>query len=174
MKTVIIYESTYGNTRQVADEMATVLRRAGEVTLVAAAEADAESVEGANLVIVGGPNSNDSTSSPTTRHSAYEAGGMTPTLTLERDPEATAIRDWFHSVEHVSGVAAAAFDTRIDAHPTQADRASTSISRNLRAHGFHEVVRPRSFLVNHESDFVTDRDGHATRRANQILDALRS
>ena len=55
MKTVIIYESVYGNTLLVAEELAAVAREHGDVDLVRAEEADAATVEGADLVLIGGP-----------------------------------------------------------------------------------------------------------------------
>ena len=42
MKTVIIYESVYGNTQLVADELAGVAREHGEVVVVRAEDAGAD------------------------------------------------------------------------------------------------------------------------------------
>ena len=55
MKTVIIFESVYGSTEQVAKELAAVARQHGEAEMVRAEDADAGSLEGADLVLVGGP-----------------------------------------------------------------------------------------------------------------------
>ena len=55
MKTVVIYESVYGNTEHVAEEFASVARRHGDVDLVRAEEADAGSLVGADLLLIGGP-----------------------------------------------------------------------------------------------------------------------
>ena len=55
MKTVVIFESVYGSTRQVAEELAAVARRHGQVDVVRAEDADVGTLDGADLVLVGGP-----------------------------------------------------------------------------------------------------------------------
>ena len=49
MRTVIIYESFYGNTARIAEELASVARRHGEVRVERADEAGPDVVEGADL-----------------------------------------------------------------------------------------------------------------------------
>ncbi len=172
MKTVIFYESIYGNTFQVANEMAKILRRVGEVTLVATERANADSAQGANLVIVGGPSTVHDVARSPRRPAPLEARGTGPTLTLERDAESPGISDWFDVVEHVRGVAAAAFDTRLDISQASTERASTLISRRLCDNGFFEVARPRSFLVDEENRLIAGQLSHATRWVRQILDSV--
>lgn len=53
MKTLIVYESFYGNTEKVAQAIAEALKAQGEVHLVRAAEAKPEQVAGVDLLIVG-------------------------------------------------------------------------------------------------------------------------
>ena len=72
MKTVIIYESMYGNTQLVADELAAVAREHGEVVLVRAEDAGAGVTEGADLVLVGGPDASPRPVHP--RHAPDGAG----------------------------------------------------------------------------------------------------
>jgi flavorubredoxin len=55
MRTVIIYESIYGNTHQVAEQLADVARSHGDAVLVPAEEATRASLDGADLLLVGGP-----------------------------------------------------------------------------------------------------------------------
>ena len=55
MRTVIIYESVYGNTRNVAEELAEVARSHGDVELFTPAVAPADALHGADLVLIGGP-----------------------------------------------------------------------------------------------------------------------
>ena len=49
MRTVIIYESVYGNTRNVAEELAEVARSHGDVELFTPAVAPADAIPGAGL-----------------------------------------------------------------------------------------------------------------------------
>jgi len=59
MRALVVYESMYGNTRVVAGEIADGLRVGYEVTVVPVAEATAELVAGADLLVAGGPGIRD-------------------------------------------------------------------------------------------------------------------
>ena len=55
MRALVVYESMYGNTHVVASNIADGLRATYEVTLVPVAEATAELVAGAGLLVAGAP-----------------------------------------------------------------------------------------------------------------------
>jgi flavorubredoxin len=55
MRALVVYESMYGNTQVIADNIADGLRGDYEVTLVPVAEATAELVAGADLLVAGAP-----------------------------------------------------------------------------------------------------------------------
>src|SRR5262249_51473300 len=55
MRGLVVYESMYGSTRVIASHIADGLRADYEVTLVPMAEATAELVAGADLLVVGAP-----------------------------------------------------------------------------------------------------------------------
>ena len=55
MRAVIVYESMYGNTHQVAEAIGAGLEPACEVSIVPVSQATQESLAGADLVVVGGP-----------------------------------------------------------------------------------------------------------------------
>ena len=55
MKTVIVYESMFGNTRLIAEHIADAARRRGEVALAPISHARSDVIAGPDLVIVGGP-----------------------------------------------------------------------------------------------------------------------
>ncbi len=173
MKTVIVYESMYGNTRALAEHIAAAVRRTGEVDVAAVAVADAtpELITGADLVIVGGPTHVHGMSWSTTRRSAVEEAD-TPD-SLDPDAEGPGLRDWFHQVDRVHDTPAAAFDTRIDANPAFTGRASVGISRRLRHHGFREIAEPESFLVDKESHLLAGEEDRAEQWARSLLDRLR-
>ena len=151
MHVVVVYESMYGNTHTVANEVAEGLRTFGEVTEVPRGEATADVVDGADLVVVGGPTHVHGLTSKTSRKGAVGAAEKDPSLEVEPDAEGPGLREWFHSLTGVDGTQAAAFDTRIDAPPALTGRASKGIARRLRHHGFDLVVEPESFLVDKEN-----------------------
>jgi flavodoxin len=55
MKTVIVYESMYGNTRVIADAIAQGLGPECEAVVVPVSQARPQLLDGADLVVVGGP-----------------------------------------------------------------------------------------------------------------------
>src|SRR5689334_23253728 len=98
MRTVVAYESMYGNTRQIAEAIADGASRVGKVSLVTAAELSHATVADAGLLIVGGPTHVHSMSSPRTRQGAVEAAAKaTPPLALEEFAGAGGLREWFAS-----------------------------------------------------------------------------
>jgi hypothetical protein len=147
MRTVIIYESVYGSTQLVADELADVAREHGEVVVVRAEDADAGVTEGADLVLVGGPTHLHGLSTRATRQSGVADPAGDAETSLGPDVPGPGLRDWFRLSGRVGGIAAAAFDTRLEGPELVTGRASMGISRRLRHHGYHEVAAPRSFLV---------------------------
>ena len=147
MKAVIVYESMFGNTRAVADAIAEGFRRGGEAIVVPVARARPEVLDGADLVVVGGPTHAHGMSRAVTRKGAAEMAAKPDSgLALEPGAPGPGLRDWFGCLGHVT-IAAAAFDTRIDGLAMFTGQASKGIARLLRHHGFHLVTGPESFLI---------------------------
>jgi len=147
MRALVVYESMYGNTHQVADAIGAGLGTAFDVRVVAVSEASPEMLVDADLVVVGGPTHMHGMSRATTRKWAVEAAKK-PASGLKAEPGALGpgLREWFGSLgEHA--VRAAAFDTRLRGSPALAGRASKAVTRLLRTHGFDVVAEPESFLV---------------------------
>jgi hypothetical protein len=147
MKTVIVYESMYGNTRAIADAIARDLGPECETVVVSVSQAGPDLLEGAGLVVVGGPTHLHGMSRAATRKSATEAAAK-PGSPLRMDPGADGpgLRDWFAGLGQVSATAAA-FDTRLKGPAVLTGQASKGITRLLRAHGFTVAAQPQSFLV---------------------------
>src|SRR4051794_34303203 len=55
MRALIVYESMYGNTRQIAEAIAEGCRQAGEASVVRAASCDPAMLAGLDLLVIGGP-----------------------------------------------------------------------------------------------------------------------
>jgi len=147
MRAVVVYESMYGNTHLVADAIGAGLGTACDVRVVPVAQAGPAVLAEADLVVVGGPTHAHGMSRATTRKWAVGAADK-PVSDLKVEPDALGpgLREWFGSLGRCSGKAAA-FDTRLHGPATLTGRASTGVSRLLRAHGFDVVGEPESFLV---------------------------
>jgi hypothetical protein len=163
VKAVVVYESMFGNTHLIADEIANGLRDGNidDVTVVAVGDAEADLVTQADLVVVGGPTHVHGMSRESTRKAAVEMAEKPDSdLTLEPDAEGDGLREWFDQLD-ASITTAAAFDTRAAIPATISGRASKGIAKRLRAHGAALVVDPESFLVSKENHLLDHEAEHA-------------
>jgi flavodoxin len=123
MNTLIIYDSTFGNTAQLSQAMADKLGEHGSARIALANEAGLTEMEGIDLLLVGGP---------TQRH------GVSPAIQalLERLPRRS-----------LRGVGAAAFDTRYHMAAWKSGSAAHRIASRLKRTGASLLVEPESFFV---------------------------
>lgn len=123
MKTIVVYASRHGNTGLVAEAIADGIRPYGSVELMPIEKVPTVHEGWADLVVIGGPT---------------EAHGMTP-----------AVKHFFDSLsgEAFKGVAAAAFDTRLDWPRWLSGSAGSGISERLHKLGAEVVTPPASFIV---------------------------
>jgi len=171
MKTVVVYESMYGNTHQVAECIGEAARARGEAVVVPVAGASAEVLEGADVLIVGGPTHVHGMASAMSRKGAM-LDAPKKHLQLDPDADGLGLREWFEQLASAPSRHAVAFDTRYDGPVGFTGRASKSISKRLRQHGFSMLAEPESFLVdkgNHLVDGETDR---ARRWATEVLEGV--
>lgn len=147
MRAVVVYESMYGNTHQVANAIGAGLGKAFDVSVVPVSQAGPAVLANADLVVVGGPTHAHGMSRASTRKAAVEAAGK-PASPLHIEPDALSpgLREWFGSLDRYP-VKAAAFDTRMHGPAALTGRASKGVARLLRAHGFEMAADPESFLV---------------------------
>jgi Flavodoxin len=156
MRAVVVYESMYGNTHQVAEAIGAGLRSSFEVSVVPVSEAGPAVLADAGLVVVGGPTHIHGMSRAATRKAAVEAADKPASpLRIEPDALGPGLRDWFDSLGQFS-VKAAAFDTRMHGPAALTGRASKGVFRLLRAHGFELVAEPQSFLVTKQDQLEPD------------------
>jgi hypothetical protein len=89
-------------------------------------------------------------SNSSTRKMAVKAAGKPGSgLTLDPDVRGPGLRDWLREIGHGQALAAA-FDTRLRGAPVATGRASHTISRRLRRHGYILAADPESFLVDQQ------------------------
>jgi hypothetical protein len=172
MKTVVIYESLYGNTHLVAERVAEAAGLRGDVALVPVGEATPELISGADLLVVGGPTHIHGLTWSATRHAAETDAAKHDDRALDPDAEGPGLRTWFHGLGQVDGTPAAVFDTRFDGPAEFTGRASKGIGRRLRHHGFSEVAEPESFLVDKDSHLLEGEADRARRWAAGVLDRV--
>jgi flavodoxin len=139
MSALVVYESLYGNTREVAEAIATGL---GDARVVSVQEALSHATK-ADLLVVGGPTHVHGLSSKRSRtagvenaHRAVEAGAG----------DGPGLRDWLADLPRVANARAAAFDTRAHGPRLLTGSAARGIARRLRHHGY-QLLETESFLV---------------------------
>ena len=113
MRVLVVYESMYGNTHVVASNIADGLRATHEVTLVPVADATADLIGQADLLVVGAPTHMHGLSTASSRQAARKAVAKPDSgLMLDTDAGGPALRDWLSGLAGGHAVAAA-FDTRM-------------------------------------------------------------
>ena len=123
MKTLVIYESRFGNTAQIARAVADALRLRGSAHLLPVEEVTATDLDGIDLLVVGGP---------THAHGISAAlGGW-----LKRLPE-----------ERVRELPVAAFDTRYHQARFLTGSAALVAMRRLQRLGAKPIAPPESFFI---------------------------
>jgi len=172
MRAVVVYESMYGNTHLIADAVAEGLVAIGEVVVVPVDRADHVVLDGADLLVVGGPTHVHGMSTTMSREGAVkDAARPDRNLALDPDAEGPGLRDWFETVDGLPP-AAAAFDTRMQGPPALTGRASKGIAKRLRHHGCDLVVEPTSFLVTKDNHLVDDEAAHARAWGAELATAV--
>jgi hypothetical protein len=151
MKIVIVYESMYGNTRLIADAIASGTGPGSEAVVIPVAQARPDLLDGADLVVVGGPTHIHGMTRASTRKGAVaEARKPGSRLTLAPGADGPGLRDWLAALGP-AGPATATFDTRLAGPAVFTGRASRGIARRLRRRGFTMAAKPESFLVSKDN-----------------------
>jgi hypothetical protein len=161
MTTLVVYESMYGNTREIAEHVAQGLRDRGEVRVVAVGDVTAADVASAELVVMGGPTHVHGMSSRRTR-SAAVAAASSSSLPLEPHADGMGVRDLLAGCGHVGGTPAAVFDTRMSGRKALTGSAARGISRRMRRRGFKLVAPPESFVVDRHNHLLPHEDTRAS------------
>jgi flavodoxin I len=124
MKTLIVYDSVYGNTEKIARAIAEAIAPSGETKTLRAGEADTAELESLDLLIIGSPT---------------HGGRPTP-----------AVQDFLNKVtpQSLKDIKAAAFDTRATSKFAKIfGNAAGRISGHLTKKGGIVVASPEGFLV---------------------------
>jgi hypothetical protein len=153
MDVVVVYESLFGNTRQIAEAIAAGVRQTdpvARVTVVPVAQATADLLSGAGMVIAGAPTHIFGMTRPSSRRQGLTGAvsAMVGQSHPEIEPGASGpgIREWLAGLTaSPHGTLAAAFDTRLS-FPLSGGAAGP-IARGLRRHGYRVFAKPVGFIV---------------------------
>jgi flavorubredoxin len=146
MRALVVYESTYGNTRHVAEAIAEGLGRSATVDVVPVTDTGTVDLAGVDLVVVGAP-----THVHDEPHGAGDAGTtVSDDLVLEPGVTVAGIRQWLTTLRGVNA-SAATFDTRIEGVKVITEVASERLAEVLAESGFPAVTESMSFLVDNNA-----------------------
>ncbi len=161
MHTLIVYESMWGNTREVAEAIATGAGTAGvedstpdappltaavgaapvQVTLLEVGDAPEQLPDDVDLLIVGGPTHAFSMTRANTRLDAGRRGAR-------ESHEGPGVRDWLHTVQATTREpAVATFDTRMQSVRRLPGSAARAASRVVRRQHLGRLVDRETFYV---------------------------
>ena len=153
MRVVIVYESLFGNTREVAGAIRdgiAATRPEASVSCVQATEADRDLALGADLLVVGGPTHLHGLSTAVTRKMGLKAEQRVPAGVPGHGrspaPPAPASGNGSAACRRPRRAAAARPSTPAAMSGTRAGRAG-GIARRLRRHGYELIGEPAGFLV---------------------------
>ena len=149
MNALIIYESQFGNTEQIARSIAHALAQRGSVRLEPIEKADPMMFEGADLLVLG---------SPTQHH--------------EATPDMLACLDHIPP-QMLAKLAVAVFDTRYHIARVFAGSAAHVIAKEVQQRGGRLIAPPESFFVtNREGPLEAGEVERAASWAATLADAL--
>ena len=147
MNTLVIYDSLYGNIKQIAEAIASIFGQYGQTRVVSASTATELDLIGVSLLALGGP---------TQKH------GLSPVVDdlLNTIPPKT-----------LSGVSAVAFDTRLHINSWLSGSAADRIAKRLHRYGVKLLVLPESFFVEGtEGPLVKGESERAANWARTIME----
>lgn len=141
MKALVVYESMFGNTKDVAKAITSGLSAHVDVELVEVTQASSRITEPVDLLVVGGPTHAFSMTRQSTREDAFRQGAIHGSANV-------GLREWLEQLDrgpHTELVAT--FDTRVAKvrHlPGSAAKGAAKVARQL---GYRTAAPAESFYV---------------------------
>ena len=139
MKSLVVYESWFGNTWRIAERVAAGLAEEGEVEVVSVDE-PMPSLHRVDLLVLGAPTHVHGLSSVRSRRGAIEQHGGAG------EPGIGA-RGWIAKLPLCGGPRAAVFDTRPRKPELLVGSAAHGMARRLERRGYRTIAEPESFFV---------------------------
>ena len=151
MRALVIYESMFGNTRNVALAIAEGLARTMTVETMEVGAAPAELPADVALLVVGAPTHAHGLS--TTKSRANAAGRIDGQVVSA----GLGLREWLRALHPGPNVVVAAFDTRIKGPTLFTGSAATSATKLLQKRHVRRVAMPHSFVLEGATGPLADR-----------------
>jgi hypothetical protein len=137
MRALVVYESMFGNTAEIARVIADGIADRFDVTL--AEVHDMPALSGVDLLVVGAPTHAFGLSRPATRADAVRQGARA-------GAQEHGLREFLDAAPKLPGMAAAAFDTKVRVRFMSGSAARKAL-KHLRGLGCRAVVPAENFLV---------------------------
>jgi hypothetical protein len=139
MRTLVVYESWFGNTQRLAEKVAAALAPESEVEVVSVDDPLPSLVE-VDLVVLGAPTHVHGLSSTPSRKGAIDQRG-------DGGEPGIGARGWIEELPPRGGPRMAVFDTRAHKPELLVGSAAHGMARRLRRRGYTLAVEPQSFFV---------------------------
>jgi hypothetical protein len=139
MKSIVVYESWFGNTWRIAKRIAAALAEEGEVEVVSVDD-PMPSLAHVDLLVLGAPTHVHGLSGNRSRQAAID----------QREGAGEAgigARGWIERLPLVGGPSAAVFDTRAHKPELLVGSAAHGMAHRLRKRGYSLIAEPESFFV---------------------------
>ncbi|VXC23107.1 Flavodoxin [Arthrobacter sp. 9AX] len=149
---LVVYESIYGNTHEVANAVAEGLRESVDAVVVRAADVQRENLAGIALIVAGGPTHGHGLSRPQLREAGVK-GAVSAGEEVDPGAEGPWLREWLTSLDPRTAWATS-FDTRYDAPELLTGHASKGIMRKLEQKGLRRLAEPESFPVTGQNQLL--------------------
>lgn len=171
MKAVVLYESMFGHTRQVAEAIASGLSDLVEADAIRVGDG-ASTLSGADLVVIGVPTHAHSIPRPRSRAEAA-AWAKEPERKLTLEPGATGrgIREWLKELQ-TAPPHWAAFATRTDLPRILAGDGAAAIEHRMRRFDAPPLLDRQLFLVSIDNELLVDELDHARAWGGELGRAL--
>jgi hypothetical protein len=139
VRSLVVYESWFGNTQRIAEKVAAALAPESEVEVVSVDD-PLPSLIGVDLVVLGAPTHVHGLSSARSRQGAIEQRG-------DAGEPGIGARGWIDQLPPCPGARMAVFDTRAHKPELLVGSAAHGIARRVQRRGYRLAVEPESFFV---------------------------
>ena len=140
MRSLVVYESWFGNTRRIAQTVADALASYGEVKILSVDD-QLPPLDEFDLLVIGAPTHVHGLSNRLSRKSALEQQDR------DGDGGGSGVRGWLERLPLLGRPPVAVFDTRAHKSELLVGSAAQGIVRRLRRRGYRFAAEPESFFV---------------------------